>query len=167
MGVSHFGNGGDLLRPVGGAELGELGEADGDRLAAVRHVDLHVLEAGRQRVGRELAAGTGERRQRDAAAEEGGGARLVDRDVRVGVAEDDAARPRVGGERQRVGHRSAGDEENRHLAFEDFGKTALDGLRDVVGAVGGMAAAGGLGERVDDMRRSARPVVAGEDHALL
>ena len=150
VGMGDVGNRTHLVRTVGRTQLGQFGEADRDRLAAVGDMDRHGLELRRKRLRRELAGFAVERGQRDAAAEERGGARLVDRDMGMTVAEDDAARPRIGGKRQGIGDRAAADQQHGYLTLEELGETALDGLGEVVGAIGGMAVSGRFGERVDD-----------------
>ena len=86
----------DLVGRVGGAELGELGEADRDRLAVMDDAFGKARDRrGERRPASSLPPARRGRRL-DAAAEELRRAGLVDDDVRLAVAEDDAAGPREG-----------------------------------------------------------------------
>ena len=131
----------DLRRGVGRAELGDLGEADRDRLAVMDDAFREPRHRRRERLRRELAARPVEADDLDAAAEEFRRAGFVDEDVRLAVAEDDAARPGIGRQAKRVRRRAGRHEEDRHLALEELAEAPLDRLGEVVAAVGRPAAA--------------------------
>ena len=68
------------------------------------------------------------------------------------------------GERQRIGRRAAGHQEDGDLALEDVGKQRLDAAGPCVGAVGGGRAVIGGGDRRHHWRARAGRVVADEVH---
>ena len=96
-GVGHPGKLGDLVRGIGRAELGNLGEAQRRRATVV---DVAVGKAGQRRRqgGRsDLACPAVQADQPGTIAEELGRARLVLDDMRLAVAEDDRSGPGIGG----------------------------------------------------------------------
>jgi hypothetical protein len=90
----------------------------------------------------QLAGGAVDRHQLGAGGEEFRRAAFIDDHMGLAVAEDLAAGAIEAGERQRVGRRARTDEEDRDVAFEDFGKGLFHTLVEVAGAVGRGEAAG-------------------------
>ena len=133
--LGHRGDRRHLGGAVGRAELGDLRDA-GDHRPPVMDVALGIaLDRPGQCVGRVLAVAALDADDLGA-AEELRCAGLVDIDVRVAVAEDDAAGARIVGDAEGVGRRPGADQEDRHLALEQLGEALCQAAGEVVIAIG-------------------------------
>src|SRR5690606_19730049 len=105
--------------------------------------------------------------QSRAAGEEFGRAAFVFDDMRLAVAERNAAGFVVGGKRQRVGGGPGRHEEDRYLTLEDFTEALVDGTIAVTVSIGrGKAAC--IGRKAGrNFRMGAGPVVGSKIHAVV
>ncbi len=150
---------GDVLRRIDGAAFGRLGEADTAEAAgdgprrrpagpAPRRASCGRSCRPAPSIGTSLAPRVELRR-----------VRLVDGDVRGGMAEDRAPRRRAAGERQHVGGGAGGDRIGHQVGLlEDVAQALLDLPGPLVGAVGmDGTGAEGAAHCVDDQPDGRRP----------
>ena len=130
-------DGRDLVEAVDGADLGRLGDRNRHRPAGMdefrretgdRALETCRVDAAERPVDRVRAASRSAKIFRRAA--------FVLDDMRLAMAEGDAAGLGVGGERQRVGGRAGRHEEHRHLALEDLAEALVDGAVEIAVAIG-------------------------------
>ncbi len=116
----------DLVGAIGSAEFGDLGDA-GDHRPPVMDGAFGEARHRLAKCLRRVLPLTSLDADELGPAEEFRRAGLVDIDVRVAMAEDDAAGPRIVGDAERVGRRARADEEDLDLALEELGEALLDG----------------------------------------
>ncbi len=127
--LGHLGERRDLVGAVGRAELGDLCEAHGNRLAVMDGARRKTGEAVGQNVRRELAARARKADQSDPGTQEFRGSGLVHDDVRLLVAEDDAAGAGKRRQTKGIGGGARADEEDGDLALEEVAEALLDFFR--------------------------------------
>ena len=112
----------------------------------------------------DLAEIAGDRHQAGCTGEEFGGAAFVLGDMGFLMAEGDAAGALHACERKRVGGGAGGDEEDRDLAFEDFGEAGFNLLIVVAVAVGGGKIGRFSQQALGNGFMGASPVVGSKKH---